>query len=154
MRTLGDDRVIASVRAARDAYAALHGHDVGAIFENIRSAQESSGRVYERLVQGTTPLAMQVTEAIRQAERSLGPVLDRLDEWSIAAAPFFEKVNRIAAAAAEAMERFRPHVEAIIDWHRIVDTLDAVGWLPYRSVPFHYVEECGEDPRSVEQSPR
>ena len=41
VRTLGDDRVIASVRAARDAYAALHGHDVAAIFEDVRAAQEA-----------------------------------------------------------------------------------------------------------------
>ena len=50
VRAAGDDRVIAAVRAARDAYAALHGHDVAAIFEDIRAAQEASGRVYVRVV--------------------------------------------------------------------------------------------------------
>ena len=57
METNKDDRVIASVRAARDAYAALHGYDVGAIFEDIRALQEASGRTYIRHVE---PLAMRL----------------------------------------------------------------------------------------------
>ena len=149
VRALGEDRVIAAARVLRDASAALQGHDVAAIFEDVRAAQEASGHTYvrdiERLVQAATPVAAQVTAAVRHMEHSLGPVLDRLNEWAAAAAPVLDKWSRLAEAVAEAMERFRPHVEAIIDWHRIVDTLDAVDWLPYRSVPFHYVEECGED---------
>ena len=149
VRTLGDDPVIASVRAARDAYAALHGHDVAAIFEDVRAAQEASGRTYvrdiERLVQAATPVAAQVTAAVRHMERSLGPVLDRLNEWAAAAAPVLDKWSRIAEAAAEATERIQPFVEKFREWNRIVDALNEVGWLPYRSAPVHYVEECGED---------
>ena len=148
-RHIANAAMIAGVRAARDAYAALHGHDIAAIFEDVRAAQEASGRVYvrdiERLVQAATPVAGQVTAAVRQMERSLGPVLDRLNEWATAAAPFLEKWTRIAEAAVEATERIRPVVEEVREWIRIVDALDRIGWLPYRAAPFHYVEECGED---------
>ena len=57
VRALGDDRVIAGVRAARDAYAAAHGHDIAAIFEDIRALQDASGRAYVREV--TSPDTVQ-----------------------------------------------------------------------------------------------
>ncbi len=91
VRALGDDRVIASVRAARDAYAAAHGHDLAAIFKDIRAAQEAAGHAYirhvEPLAKAMTPVAAQVGAAVLQMERSLGPVLQRLNEWAAAAAP-------------------------------------------------------------------
>ena len=149
VRALGDDRVIAGVRAARDAYAALHGHDVTAIFKDIRAAQELSGRTYvrdiERLVPAATPVAAQVDAAVRQMERSLGPVLDRLNEWAAAAAPFLEEFNRMAAVAAEAMERFRPALKKFHERKETHDALDKVGWLPHPSVPYWLVEGCGDD---------
>lgn len=148
-RALGDDRVIAGVRAARDAYAALHGHDVAAIFKDVRAAQEASGRTYvrdiERLVQAATPVAAQVTAAVRQMEHSLGPVLDRLNEWAAAAAPVLAKWSRLAEAAAEAMERFQPALKRFDERKRIHDALDKVGWLPHPSVPYWLVEGCGDD---------
>ena len=147
--TLGDDRVIASVRAARDAYAALHGHDVAAIFEDVRAAQEASGRKYvrdiERLVPAATPVAAQVTAAVRQMERSLGPVLDRLNEWAAAAAPVLDKWSRLAEAAAEAMDRIQPALKRFHERKEIHDALDKVGWLPHPSVPYWLVEGCGDD---------
>ena len=149
VRAAGDDQVIAAVRAARDAYAALHGHDVAAIFEDIRAAQEASGRVYvrdfERLVQAATPVASQVTAAVRQMESSLGPVLERLNEWAAAAAPFLEEFSRIAEAAAEATERIRPFLEKLHEWSRIGEALNKVGWLPHHSVPYRIVVECEGD---------
>ena len=48
----------------------------------------------------------------------------RLKEWSDAAAP---------------------HLQAFREWNRTVDALNEVGWLPYHSASFHYVEECGDD---------
>ena len=51
METNRDDRVIASVRTARDAYAAMHGHDLSAIFKDIRAAQEAAGHAYVRHVE-------------------------------------------------------------------------------------------------------
>ena len=149
VRTLGDDRVIASIRAARDAYAALHGHDVAAIFEDVRAVQEVSGRTYvrdfDRLAQAATPVVTQVSAAVRQMERSLGPVLDRLNEWAAAAAPVLDKWSRIAEAAAEAMERIRPALKRFDERKRIHDALDKVGWLPHPSVPYLLVEGCGND---------
>ncbi len=149
VRALGEDRVIAAVRAWRDAYAALHGHDVAAIFEDVRAAQEASGRTYvrdvERLVQAATPVATQVAAAVRQMERSLGPVLDRLNEWAAAAAPVLEEWSRIADAAAEAMERIQPALKRFDERKRIHDALDKVGWLPHPSVPYRLVEGCGDD---------
>ena len=59
-----DDQVIAAVQAARDAYAALHGHDVGAIFEDIRAAQEAADRAYVRYVE---PLAEAIAPAVDPA---------------------------------------------------------------------------------------
>ncbi|MDE2762759.1 MAG: hypothetical protein OXQ94_15865 [Gemmatimonadota bacterium] len=57
-RAIGDDQVIASVRAARNAYAALHDHDIAAIFKDIRAAQGALGRMGVRdsewLVQAAT----------------------------------------------------------------------------------------------------
>ena len=144
-RAVGDDRVIAAVRAARDAYAALHGHDVAAIFENIRAAQAASGRTYEQLVQAAMPAATQVSAAVRQMEASLGPVLERLNHWSAAAAPFLEKWSRMAEAAADAVERIQPTREWYHERRQTQNALDKVGWLPHSSVPYRLVEECGDD---------
>ena len=66
----------------------------------------------------------QLSEALRQWERLVGPVMRRLKEWSDAAAP---------------------HLQAFREWNRTVDALNEVGWLPYHSASFHYVEECGDD---------
>ena len=149
MRALGDDRVIASVRAARDAYAALHGHDVAAIFEDIRAAQKAAGRAYfrhvEPLAKAMTPVASHVDAALRQVARSLGPVLQRLNEWATAAAPLLEEFNRKAEAAAETMERLQPALKRFHERKQIHDALDEVGWLTHPSVPYRLVEGCGDD---------
>ena len=86
---------------------------------------------YERVIaavrtaeEAVRPVATQLTEALRQLEFSLSPFLSRLKEWSDALAPY---------------------LQAFAEWNRAVDALNEVGWLPYRSVPFHYVEECGND---------
>ena len=72
-----------------------------------------------------TELLKLLSESLRQAEYSLGPVLRRLNEWSAAAAP--------------CLQAFRK-------WDRAVDALNAVGWLPYRSEPpLRLIEECGDD---------
>ena len=63
-------------------------------------------------------------------ERSLGPSLQRLKEWSDASAP---------------------HLQAFREWNRTVDALIEVGWLPYHSAPFHFVEECGADLQLLER---
>jgi len=155
VRAVGDDRVIAAIRATRDAYAALHGHDVAAIFRDIRAAQEASGRDYvrdfERLAQTATPVATQVTAAVRQMERSLGPVLERLNEWAAAAAPFLEEFTRSAKAAAETAERIQPFLEELHERHRIGNALNEVGWLPHHSVPYRIVVECEGDPARLDR---
>ncbi|MYH29741.1 MAG: hypothetical protein F4137_13005 [Acidobacteria bacterium] len=149
VRALGDDRVIAGVRAARDAYAATHGHDIAAIFEDVRAFQETSGREYvrnvERLAQAAAPIAAQVSEAARQMVRSLGPALEALNTWSVAAAPILEEFNRLAATMAETMERFQPALKQFHERKQTHDALDEVGWLPHPSVPYRIVEGCGED---------
>ena len=58
----------------------------------------------------------QLSEALRQWERLVGPVMRRLKEWSDAAAP---------------------HLQAFREWNRTVDALNEVGWLPYHSASFH-----------------
>ena len=152
LRAMRDDQVIASVRAARDAYAELHDHDVAAIFKDIRAAQEALGRVgvgdFEWLIQAAT----QGSAAVRQMERSLGPVLQILNEWSAAAAPFLKEFDRMAATAAEAMETLQPALKqvqpALKQFHerkQIHDALDEVGWLPHPSVPYRLVKGCGDD---------
>ena len=149
VRALGDDRVIAAVRAAKDAYAAMHGHDIAAIFEDVRALQEASGRTYvrdfKRLAQAATPIATQVSAAVRQIKGSLGPALERLNEWSAAAAPFLEKFERTAEAAAEAMERNQPALKQFHERKQAHDALDKVGWLPHYSVPNRLAEGCRDD---------
>ena len=149
VRAVGDDRVIAAVRAAKDAYSAMHGHDIAAIFEDVRALQETSGRTYvrdlERLVNAATPVAAQVTAAVRQVEGSLGPALERLNEWSAAAAPFLEEFERTAGAAAKAKERIQPALKQFHERKQTHDALDKVGWLPHPSVPYRLVEGCGDD---------
>ena len=155
VRALGDDRVIAGVRAARDAYAAMHGHDIAAIFGDVRTLQESSGRTYvrdfERLAQAATPIATQVSAAVRQMEGSLGPVLERLNEWSADAAPILEEFNRLAATVAEATERLQPALKQFHERKQTHDALDKVGWLPHPSVPYRLVEGCGDDPALLDR---
>ena len=62
-----------------------------------------------------------VGEALSTA---LGAALPRRKEWSDAAAHLLTEFG---------------------EWNRTVDALNAVGWLPYHSAPFKYVEECGDD---------
>ena len=135
VRAVGDDRVIASVRAARDAYAALHGHDITAIFEDIRASQEAASRAYVRyvepLAEALEPVATQLATVAQQLAVSLGPVNKRLRELAEASAPYLVKWSELAPRFAE--------------WSRTVDTLNEVGWLPYHTAPFHLVDECGDD---------
>ena len=149
VRAVGDDRVIGAVRAARDAYAALHRHDVTAILKDVRVAQEVSGGVcvrdMERLVQRATPAAAQVAATVRQAQGSPGPALERLNEWSAAVAPFLEEFERIAEAATESMERIQPALKQYDERKQVHDALNKVGWLPHYSVPHRLVEGCGDD---------
>ena len=48
MGTIQTDPIIAEVRAIRDEYAARFGYDVSAIFRDIKSMQNASGRVFIR----------------------------------------------------------------------------------------------------------
>ena len=131
METPRNDPVIAEVRAVRDEYAARHGHDVAAIFRDIRALQEASGRAIrhvEPLIEAVIPAAKQLSEVFRQLEPTLGPFLQRLKEWSDSIDPHL---------VGESLQAFR-------EW-KAVDALNEVGWLPYHSAPFHYVEECGDD---------
>ncbi len=135
METDRDDHVIAAVRAARDAYATLHGHDVAAIFEDIRAAQEAADRAYvsyvEPLAEAIAPVATQLSAVVQQLAVSLGPFHERLRELSEALAPHLAKWSE-----------FAPRLAA---WNRSVDALNEVGWLPYHTAPFQLVDECGDD---------
>ena len=135
METPKDDKVIAAVRAVRDEYAALHGHDIAAIFEDIRAAQEAADRAYVRYVEpladAIAPVATQLSRVIQQLTVSFGPVTEYLRELSEALAPHLAEWSKLA-----------PRLAA---WNRSVDALNAVGWLPYHTAPFHLVDECGDD---------
>ena len=48
MQTTQTAPIIAEVRAVRDDHAARFGYDVEAIFRDIQSSQEASGREYVR----------------------------------------------------------------------------------------------------------
>ena len=135
VRAVGDDQVIAAVRAARDAYAAMHGHDLAAIFEDVRALQETSGRAYVRyvepLAEAIAPIATQLSAVFQQLAVSLGPVNEGLRKLAEASAPYLAKWSELAPRLAE--------------WSRTVDALNEVGWLPYHTAPFHHVDECGDD---------
>ena len=135
VRAMGDDRVIASVRAAREAYAALHDHDIAAIFKDIRAAQKAAGRAYfrhvEPLAKAMTPITIQLSEVFQQLAVSLGPVNEGLKKLAEASAPYLAKWSELAPRLAE--------------WSRTVDALNDVGWLPCHTAPFHHVAECGDD---------
>ena len=49
METKQTDPIIAELRAIRKAYAARFDYDVDAMFRDIRTRQEASGREYVRL---------------------------------------------------------------------------------------------------------
>ncbi len=129
------DSVIAAVREARDAYAALHGHDITAIFKDLRASQEAASRAYVRnvepLAEAMESAATQYSTVIQQLAVSLGPFYERLSELSEAWAPYLVKWAELAPRLAE--------------WSRTVDALNEVGWLPYHSAPCHYVNACGDD---------
>ena len=80
----------------------------------------------------------QLSAALQQLELSFSPFIERLKELSDAFSPFIERLKELSDA-------FAPHLQSILEWNRVVDALNAVGWLPYHSAPFHYVEECGDD---------
>ena len=135
VETPTDDRVIATVRAVRDEYAALHGHDIAAIFEDIRAAQEAADRAYvsyvEPLAEAIAPVATQLSAVIQQLAVSLGPVTEHVRELSEALAPHLAEWSELAPRFAA--------------WNRSVDALNEVGWLPYHTAPFQLVDECGDD---------
>ena len=95
--------------------------------------------------QALSPAAPQISEAIRQMKRGLGPALETLHEWSAAVAPFLEELNRTAEAAAEATERIQPFLEEFGEWTRTTDASLEAGWLPHHSARYSLVEECGDD---------
>lgn len=134
-RAARDDRVIAAVRAARDAYAAKHGHDIAAIFKDLRTTQDAANRAYVRyvvpLAEAAEPVATRLSTVSQQLAASLGPFFDRLRDLSDAWAPHLAKWAEVAPRLAE--------------WSRTVDILNEVGWLPYHSAPFHHVDECEND---------
>ena len=70
------------------------------------------------------------------------PFMQQLSEasqmWEAAVAPFVQVLNDLS-------EFFSPYVLAFVKYHKIVESFDATGWLPYHFAPFHYVEECDED---------
>ena len=135
VRALEDDRVTAAVRVTRNAYAALHGHDIAAIFEDIRASQEVASRAYVRyvepLAEALAPVATQLATVAQQLAVSLGPANERLGELAEALAPYLAKWSE-----------FAPRLAA---WNRGVDALNEVGWLPYHTAPFRHVDECGDD---------
>ena len=105
--------------------------------KSSRSKDNQDKEVHERVVaavqtieEAVLPVATQLSEALRHLENSLTLLLGRLKEWSDALAP---------------------HLQALAEWNRTVDALTEVGWLPYHSAPFHYVEECGDDLPLLEQ---
>ena len=133
-RVARSDAVITAVREARDAYAALHDHDVAAIFRDIRTQQEASDRTYVRyvepLAEAIEPVAIQLSTVIQQLAVSLGPFCERPRELSEAWAPHLAKWAEFALLLPSGAN---------------VDALNEVGWLPYHSAPFHYISECGDD---------
>ena len=49
MRRVPTDPIIAEIRAFRDEYAARFDYDVAAMFKDLQTRQENSGRVYVSL---------------------------------------------------------------------------------------------------------
>ena len=88
------------------------------------SMDDSAIVAVQTLGEALKPIATQLSRAIREMERSFGPVLQRFKEASHTVAPLLR-------AAGE--------------WNKTVDALNEVGWLPYHCAPFRYVEECGDD---------
>lgn len=80
-------------------------------------------------IEARTPVAQLVANSLEQAERALAPVLQKLCEWSVQAAPY---------------------ANAFVKWNRTVDALNEAGWLPYRSVPLHYFEDFCDDPNLLD----
>ena len=86
-----------------------------------------------------------LSAAVRQVEGSLGPALERLNQWSAAAAPLLEEFERYAEAAAEAMARIQPALKQFHERKQAHDALNKAGWLPHYSVPHRLVEGCRDD---------
>ena len=63
-------------------------------------SQEALGRAYvqfaRRLDEAIAPVATPLSEALRQLERSVGPVMRRLKEWSDAVAPHLQAFRALA----------------------------------------------------------
>ena len=52
--------------------------------------------------------------------------------------PFFEQLQQISKVIT-------PYIKALAEYDKIAEAFRTTGWLPYRSAPFHYVGECGDD---------
>ena len=153
VRALADDRVaIASVpgprkthtrqRTAMTSHAIFTGDDhVGAGGRRacVRSPCRATGQGDD-----TGCRASRRSSSLKWNGRSV-PFFRGGNEWAAAAAPLLEEFDRMAAVAAEAMERLRPALKQFHERKQTHDALDKVGWLPHPSVPYRLVEGCGDD---------
>ena len=76
-----------------------------------------------------------ITSFARIASEAMRPWIELQDE-------FERKYGPLLKAAAEGFDRF---CRAFDKGQRIVDAIGKVGWLYYRGVPLHFIDECGED---------
>ena len=83
-----------------------------------------------------------VDEAVKNfsgSAKSVSQILsDTVRQLNVMCSPFLQQLKEISEAIA-------PHVETLVNYFTISEAYRAVGWLPYRLSPFHYVEECGDD---------
>ena len=71
-----------------------------------------------------------------------------LDDALEALARLIEPWMRVLKEIADAIT---PYAEAVLEWGRGVGAFHETGWLPYHSMPFHEIEECGDNRRLLDR---
>ena len=89
-----------------------------------------------------------ITTAAKHLNEVAKPVVqtlsDRLQHLEASIKPFIEQLEKISKVIT-------PYIRAFAEYDKIAEAFRATGWLPYRSAPFHYVEECGDDTPLLEK---
>lgn len=93
-------------------------------------------------------------ELAKYLNTSVAPVFEQLSEsmaiWQQAFEPLGRELRRISEALASIFEVIAPVAEAFARYCRFIDSVEASGWLPYHTITIAYVEESGDDTRSLD----
>ena len=59
--------------------------------------------------------------------------------------PFIPVMARVSQAITPILQTVSPYIKRVGRYYEFIYSVRATGWLPYHTLPFHYVEDCRDD---------